>query len=286
MISVCERDYIIGGVQANARGDGRRRTDARPLLSFELGAVPQASGSAKSAALLVGVKVAIAEVSHVGAQADDDDDVENDEYSAVNPSKGRVDVAIDCEDSIRKYSDFCSKLLNSDAGGLDLASLCFVPNTTCWVIHVDVLVLAYTGNLLDTMFQAIRAALANTLIPKVSVEESGSGLARSFEFDVADEETEELKGVNDIPAVVTLYKIGNYHVIDPTPLEELCSDVQLTVAISRKGLPCAIHKYGSGSVDPSLLADMIQDAKKHGLVSLEWMDREIQREKLRLSNLE
>ncbi|ORY49147.1 hypothetical protein BCR33DRAFT_763568 [Rhizoclosmatium globosum] len=278
MISVCERDYIIGGVQANARGDGRRRTDARPLLSFELGAVPQASGSAKSAALLVGVKVAIAEVSHVGAQADDDDDVET-----MNTRSKHLGIS---EDSIRKYSDFCSKLLNSDAGGLDLASLCFVPNTTCWVIHVDVLVLAYTGNLLDTMFQAIRAALANTLIPKVSVEESGSGLARSFEFDVADEETEELKGVNDIPAVVTLYKIGNYHVIDPTPLEELCSDVQLTVAISRKGLPCAIHKYGSGSVDPSLLADMIQDAKKHGLASLEWMDREIQREKLRLSNLE
>ncbi|KAI9335464.1 ribosomal protein S5 domain 2-type protein [Obelidium mucronatum] len=290
MISVCEKAFIGAGVAADIRSDGRSRTTARAASgshdALVLGGVAQASGSAKNAAVLVGVKVAVGEPRL--ATAGDADDDEAAEASAELSSKGRVEVSIDCSRQLNiaskceLYADFATKLLNSDTAGLDLASLCFIPNASCWVVHVDVLVLAYTGNLLDSMFQAIRAALVNTLIPKVTVEES----AGHFEFDIAEDETEELIGANDIPCVVTLYKIGNYHVLDPTPLEELCSDVQLTVAINRKGLPCAIHKAGSGSVDPSLLAEMIQDAKKHGVQQFAYMDEEIAREKLRLSNLE
>ncbi|KAJ3013098.1 UNVERIFIED_CONTAM: Exosome complex component RRP42 [Siphonaria sp. JEL0065] len=292
--------FISGGVAADTRSDGRTRTSVRTAAgshdALVLGSVAQASGSAKNAAVLVGVKVAVgvplssssSSPSSSSIDNENEAEIETEQDQNAGGSKGRVEVSIDCShqlniaDKCDLYADFATKLLNSDAAGLDLASLCFIQNTSCWVIHVDVLVLAYTGNLLDEMFKAIRAALANTLIPKVTVEES----AGHFEFDIADEETEELAGVDDIPCVITLYKIGNYHVIDPTPLEELCSDVQLTVAINRKGLPCAIHKAGSGSVDPSLLAEMIQDAKKHGLELFSYLDQEIAREKLRLSNLE
>jgi exosome complex RNA-binding protein Rrp42 (RNase PH superfamily) len=63
--------------------------------------------------------------------------------------------------------------------------------------------LDYGGNLLDTIFVATRGALQNALIPKATVEEA----AGHYEFDVSDEETETLKGWEDVPIVTTLYKV-------------------------------------------------------------------------------
>ncbi|KAJ3071184.1 Exosome complex component RRP42 [Podochytrium sp. JEL0797] len=266
MISVCERKYIASGVAANMRCDGRARSSVRSSrTSLVLGSVSQASGSAQSATCLVGVKVAI--------------DTQQDTFEK------RIHVAVDAA-PLLKVSDaeasahaaFAAALLNA---AIKKDPLHFASNQAAWRIHCDVLLLTNNGNTKDEICKTIRAALINTRIPKVEVEESGNVV----EFDVADEETEVIPGAEDLPAVVTLYKIGNYHVLDPTPLEELCSDVQLTVAVSRSGLPCAIHKFGSGSLDPSLLQDMLADAKVHGLKLFEEMDKEIERETLRLQNL-
>ncbi|KAI8616467.1 ribosomal protein S5 domain 2-type protein [Chytriomyces sp. MP71] len=309
-VSICERMYIREGVSAGVRADGRGRRDVRPA-SFETGVVAQASGSCRATTgagshVLVGVKVAVGApegVTGLGPSAGDRDlddgpdglgnggaeDGDAAVMHAEDPrlKRGRVVVSVECapaiiysmdpravEDLCVEYAEFIAKLLNGDHGGLDLESLCIVPANTCWVIHVDALVLGYGGNLLDTIFQATRGALHNTLIPKFSIEESVNSATgnTSYEFDVADEETEELKGHHQVPVIVTLFKIGNYYVLDPSPLEEKCSDVQLTVAINRKGLPCSIHKIGAGSIEPSLLAAMIQDAKEQGLALFRELD--------------
>jgi exosome complex component RRP42 len=113
------------------------------------------------------------------------------------------------------------------------------------------------GNLLDCAVMTTRAALYNTRIPKTDIQDLGDG---DMEFEVDDdvEDAEPLQGWENLPMSVTLFKIGNRYVIDPTILEELCSQVTLTVGVNKDGSVCGIQKGSNGSIDPSLLTEMIQ----------------------------
>ena len=53
-------------------------------------------------------------------------------------------------------------------------------------------------------------------------------------------------------------KIGSRHIVDATPLEELTIDARLLVAVNKNGKICGVQKGGSGSIEPSLLNEMIQ----------------------------
>ncbi|KAJ3348818.1 Exosome complex component RRP42 [Entophlyctis luteolus] len=303
----------VASGRGGIRSDGRKRDTTRlNAAQLSLAAVAQASGScwlSGPTAVLAGVKVSIGNSSspagpagRAAAAADAETDAMGVGESDAFGGGGRVVCTVECapallpqmdpravEDMCVDYANFVTKLLNSGSNGLDLRALAIVPNAALgWVVHVDALVLSYAGNLLDTIVMAVRGALCNTLIPKVSVEESPAlfGAGMDYEFDMADEETEPLVGCDDIPVVVTLFKIGNYCVIDPNPLEESCSDVQLTVAVTRSGVPCAIQKRGNGSLEPSLLAEMLRDARKHAVRLFALMDDAISRERLRLANME
>lgn len=52
--------------------------------------------------------------------------------------------------------------------------------------------------------------------------------------------------------------MGERYILDPTILEELCSQVTLTVGVNKEGQVCGIQKSANGSIDPSLLTEMIQ----------------------------
>lgn len=66
------------------------------------------------------------------------------------------------DDMATSYAQFISRTLNGGHGGIDLKSLCIIPNQSCWVLNVDVLVLDFGGNLLDAIFSAVRGALYDT----------------------------------------------------------------------------------------------------------------------------
>ncbi|KAJ1548368.1 Exosome complex component RRP42, partial [Cladochytrium tenue] len=238
MISKVEREFIAEGVTRNIRSDGRARTDLR-RMTFEVGLISQASGSCRVCVeggtdILVGVKVEVGSVDAVagtapaahgsataaaassdGPAADDDGGGIGGGWGSSRRDRGRVECHVECsssamrsfdprvvEDLCSEYSDLMSSVFNGDHGGLDLAALCIVPGSTCWVVYIDALVLGYGGNILDPLFVAAWGALRNTLIPKCTVEEAGG----RYEFDVADEETDPLPGVQDVPAVLTLHK--------------------------------------------------------------------------------
>lgn len=113
------------------------------------------------------------------------------------------------------------------------------------------------GNLLDCIVMTVRAALYNTRIPKTEIQDLGEG---EYEFEVMDdvEDAEPIVGWENLPITVTLYKIADRYIIDPTILEELCSQVTLTVGVNGSGSVCSIQKGGNGSIEPSLLTEMIQ----------------------------
>ncbi|KAJ3191337.1 Exosome complex component RRP42 [Irineochytrium annulatum] len=274
MISVVEKDYITKGVHKDIRADGRSRNDHR-VVALETGIIPQSSGSCRVTVdgtdVLVGIKVEIGPIELAEEEEEEADGA--DTSNAQRRNRGRVVCSVECSPSSIKnvdardvetmcneYGELMNRVFNGDHGGIDLKALCIIPGSTCWILYIDALVLDYAGNLLDAIFFASWGAIQNTLIPKVSLEESMG----HYEFEVADAETETLAGKDDVPVAVTLYKIGRRHVMDPTLLEELCSDARLTVAVNRKGNVCCVQKGGGGAIEPSLLAEMIHEGRRVG----------------------
>ena len=63
---------------------------------------------------------------------------------------------------------------------------------------------------------------------------------------------------------MTLAKIGNCFVVDPTKEEEQCTVAQVTVGVNQSGKVCGVHKTGVGGIASSALVDMLACAQKVG----------------------
>ncbi|KAJ3126028.1 Exosome complex component RRP42 [Nowakowskiella sp. JEL0407] len=314
IISPVELSYISEGIKLNCRADGRSRLDFR-RLRLESGLISQASGSCRvsldgGTLVLVGVKVEVgsidANLGDDGGAVDFEDlgtgavtgDVGGDQsnlgessddlYNTGNKNIGRVVCTVECSPSasrafdnkelaetMNSYSQFLTRLLNGPQGGIDLKSLCIIPGSTCWVVYVDVLVLDFGGNLMDAISIGVCGALINTRMPKAVVEEM-DGIK---EFDISDEETEVIQGAERIPFCLTLSKIGSHFIVDATPLEELCTDASLLIAVNRSGNICALQKSGQHGFDPSLLSHMIQSGRQCGVDILRQLDTVLDEEK-------
>eukprot|EP00698_Gefionella_okellyi_P012480 TRINITY_DN3360_c0_g1_i3.p2 TRINITY_DN3360_c0_g1~~TRINITY_DN3360_c0_g1_i3.p2 ORF type:complete len:119 (+),score=18.02 TRINITY_DN3360_c0_g1_i3:705-1061(+) len=77
--------------------------------------------------------------------------------------------------------------------------------------------------------------------------------------------------------LTSVHQIGNYYVADPTLEEEACSDAKLTAAASVTG-SIAMQKSGFGALDPMLLVDILQSARKVAASLLPALDNALARE--------
>ena len=93
------------------------------------------------------------------------------------------------------------------------------------------------------------------------------------EFEI-DENPDNAKRINveEIPVCVTFTKIGNGYVVDATLQEELCMNSRLTFAINKKSTISSIQKGGSGTLDPTLLSEMLENCRKISADILQKMD--------------
>lgn len=299
LISPSEKDFINKGIDIDMRNDGRPRIAYRDL-TIETGIITQASGSCRlklsRTDVLIGVKV---EIGDIISTTETDNNIEseestNQEKNIVNGQsendKGRIVCSVECSPSASRdfegkgsndinneLSQIMNRVLNGPQGGIDLKNLCIIPGAQCWVIYIDVLVLDYDGNLLDTIFLATRAALYNTRIPKAIVQDIGNG---QMEFEISDdiEDAEKVKGWEDVPVIVTLNKIGKKYIVDATAQEELCVDSKIMIAINRNGEVCTIQKSLNGGIDPSILIEMIHTSKDIGKALISSLDKTLEHE--------
>lgn len=137
----------------------------------------------------------------------------------------------------------------------DLKQLCIVKGKHCWAIFVDVLILESDGNTLDASVMAARAALSATKLPGVSVEEDAEAESLELSNDPADSKSLDC---SNIPLAVTLCQIDSTaYFVDPTRSEETCARAILSVSVNSAGMITFIQKSAGGSIDPSILNDMI-----------------------------
>ena len=86
------------------------------------------------------------------------------------------------------------------------------------------------GNLVDVCGIGIYSALKNAILPKIEIEEGDNN---EVEIILSDDPLDgiELDFINPI-LTVTIAKLGNRYVCDPSDEEEIVSNVKLCVAIN------------------------------------------------------
>nr|CAD7264427.1 unnamed protein product [Timema shepardi] len=112
------------------------------------------------------------------------------------------------------------------------------------------------GNLFDAVSLAVKAALHNTHIPQVKAALMDGG---QVDIHLSDDPFDCWRiDVSTAPLLVTLCKIGDHCVVDPTAEEELCSNASVVVGVTPDGNITSVFKTGAGSFHPQTLVDTFQ----------------------------
>ena len=156
--------------------------------------------------------------------------------------------------------------------GIDLKSLCVKPGRARWTLTVDCACACDRGSMLDALSVGVRAALADTKIPKVTVAGVGEdGAGGELEID-DDPEACSRVDVSRCGVVVTTTKIGRHGVVDATEEEAACSEATMSVGVDREGTICAEFGAGGESLDRGTAQAMRKLACKVGVELIEHMD--------------
>jgi exosome complex component RRP42 len=118
---------------------------------------------------------------------------------------------------------------------LDFKKLSLIDGKKVYMVHVDLYILNYDGNLIDTSALAAIAALKTAKKQVHRVKEGEIELTKK---------TEALKVLRE-PVAVTMVKIGDSLIVDPTADEEEVMDLRLTITLDEDGNICTIQKSGS-----------------------------------------
>ncbi len=121
---------------------------------------------------------------------------------------------------------------------IDLEKLVLIEGQKVYAIFVDVGVLNVDGNLFDAISYAVVGALLTAKLPKLEVK-NGSKVVDTGELIKAP--------ITTIPVSVTMAKIGDTIVVDPTSEEEGCMDARVTMTTDSEGRVCAVQKGGTGT---------------------------------------
>jgi exosome complex component RRP42 len=117
---------------------------------------------------------------------------------------------------------------------IDMKKLCVKEGEQAWGVSIDVCPINDAGNLFDAGALSALAALKCTKLPKM---EDGK-------IDYMEKTKTALPLSDAEPLSVTVCKIGNHFIIDPSNEEEKIIDARLTVATTKKGNICALQKGG------------------------------------------
>jgi len=130
---------------------------------------------------------------------------------------------------------------------IDLKDLCIDKGLKAWSVSIDVLSVNYAGGLIDAFGLAALLALRDTRFPE-------------YKDGAVDyhKKTDRKLILKRFPIPVTVFKIGNNLIVDPTVEEEGAVDVRLTVTSTEDGRLCALQKGGEGELSTEEIARMME----------------------------
>ena len=274
MASVAEQAYTLEGVADGVRDDGRGCLDFRHL-SLETGLFPQTCGSARLQ--VGGTDVLVAVSAELGKPHPD------------TPAMGAVLVSVDCgpgdvaaslpeyvaggfaDDKLQWLEAALAPLYCATSIPAALRTLCILEGAQCWQLRVHVQLLRCDGCPLDAIAIAVRAALGDTRVPKISVvksdegriETAASGSAAPLDLDL-DESLDESTPFDavSLPLYITLVTIGGVTVADCTAAERCAAGSSLSLALDGEGRMCSLRAGGGYGLHVQRLAEMTSTARQ------------------------
>ena len=139
-----------------------------------------------------------------------------------------------------------------ESGFVDFKKLCIKEGEKVWNIFVDIFSINEDGNMFDAASIGSIIALNIAKMPHYDEKEE------KVDYD---KKTDKKIPLNDFPISVTIYKIGEHFVVDPTREEEDVSEARVTIGISN-GMISSIQKGESESIDSEDMKKVIDLAEK------------------------
>lgn len=138
-----------------------------------------------------------------------------------------------------------------EAKALDMKKLCIKPGEKAWFIIIDIVTINDAGNLFDAAGLATLAALRSARFPAL---DEATGV---IDYKT---KTDDPLPLRKQPLPVTIYKINNRFLVDPTTEEEKAYDARLTIASDEKGVLSALQKGGEVPLTIADIATMVDIA--------------------------
>lgn len=236
LVDQLRRTQLVELLGKGKRVDGRGLLDYRPI-SIEIGAIEKAEGSARvsigNTQVIAGIKV------QLGAPFPDTPDqgllVVNAEVLPLAspyaepgpPDEDAIELARVVDRGVRA------------AEMIDLSKLCLVEGEKVQAVFADVSILNVDGNLFDATSCAVVASLASARVPKYEVTRNG-------EVKASDERV--ALPLKALPISVTMARIGDTIIVDPTSEEEAVMDARITLATDDNQNLCAGQKGCGGTL--------------------------------------
>jgi len=242
------KNHIEKSLSKNIRIDGRKNDEFRKI-TVETGIISTAEGSARvtcgDTEVIVGVKLDIGKpypdkldegVLMTGAELYP---LSNPEFESGPPREESIEIARVIDRGIR------------ETGTIDVKKLCIEAGEKVWMINVDIAPINMDGNLIDIGALAVMAALKDTKFPELK-----DGVPDYKKI------SKKKLPISKLPIEITILKIGDTFLVDPTYSEEKLTDARLTVAILEDDSLCAMQKGGEEPLTQESIMKMIDIAIK------------------------
>ncbi len=242
------KNHMIKALDENVRADGRKKDEFREI-KVETGIISTAEGSARitcgETEILVGIKMSVGTpypdspdqgVLSTGAELHP---LSNPDFESGPPSDVAIEIARVVDRGIR------------ESGTIDTKKLCIEKGERVWMVNIDISPINMAGNLQDLGALAAMAALKDAKMPKLV----------DGKPDYKTPSKDKLP-ISKLPVEVTVVKIGNNYLVDPTYEEERFIDARLTVAMLEDDSLCAMQKGGDHPLTSEEVFDMIDLAIK------------------------
>lgn len=230
-----QKQYLLNVISKGTRADGRDLEDFRKTV-IETGIIYKAEGSARvklgNTEVLVGIKMDVG--TPFPDTLDDGVMIVNAEFSPMAspdfetgpPRENSIELARVVDRGIR------------ESHAIDTKKLCIKKGEKVWMLFIDIQIMNHDGNLIDAAALAAVAALYDTKMPEYD---------KKTERPDFDKKTKKLP-LTCKPITVTLHKVGENFIVDPTLEEENITETRVTVATNDNGNLCALQKGGVQSL--------------------------------------
>ncbi|MFC1697439.1 exosome complex protein Rrp42 [Nanoarchaeota archaeon] len=226
------KEYILRSLKKGIRPDGRKLLEYRKIeIKTGISANPEGSASIQigETKVLCGIKLAVEKpypdtADQGGLMAG---------VELLPLSSPKFETGPPPIDAI-EYSRVVDRAIR-EGHAFDTKELCIKEGEKAWFVFVDICPINAAGNLFDTTSLAALVALKATKMPEYD-EETG--------FVDYKHLTDQGLPMKSEPLNVTVWKIGEYLIVDPTVEEEEIADARLTVGILEDGNLCSMQKGG------------------------------------------